>query len=127
MSNPTDKESVTALLLPCPFCGGTDLRWFGIRDGESGGCNSRECGAQVIAFHPNARAKIAAKWNARALSPAQGDGMREALVEIASWLRNGDYDTRGGLIEMDRLASIAEAALASHPDRQPGMTDEAKK
>lgn len=33
----------------------------------------------------------------------------KALEQAATWLRGGDYDTRGGLIEMDRLASVCEA------------------
>ena len=44
---------------------------------------------------------------------AAAPALYEALEAIAPWLRNGDYDTRGGLIEMDRLASVAEAALAT--------------
>jgi hypothetical protein len=44
---------------------------------------------------------------------AAAPALYEALEAIASWLRNGDYDTRGGLIEMDRLASVAESALAT--------------
>lgn len=38
-----------------------------------------------------------------------------ALKQAATWLRNGDYDNRGGLIEMDRLAGVCEAALAATP------------
>lgn len=37
---------------------------------------------------------------------------REALEQAAVWLRGGDYDTRGGMIEMSRLASVCETALA---------------
>lgn len=43
----------------------------------------------------------------------QRDALVAALEQIAPWLRGGDYDTRGGLIEMDRLAGVAEAALKS--------------
>jgi len=37
--------------------------------------------------------------------------LQPRIKEIAVWLRNGDYDTRGGMIEMDRLASVAEQLL----------------
>lgn len=46
------------------------------------------------------------------LRTLQRDRLRAALAEIETWLANGDYDTRGGLIEMDRLASVARAAIA---------------
>jgi hypothetical protein len=48
--------------------------------------------------------------NARLLVAAPK--MLDALQKIAVWLRGGDYDTRGGLIEMARLASVAEDVIA---------------
>jgi hypothetical protein len=59
---------------------------------------------------PNHCADIAL---ANAALIAAAPALYEALEAIAPWLRNGDYDTRGGLIEMDRLASVAESALAT--------------
>ena len=43
---------------------------------------------------------------------AENAKLREALKQAAVWLRNGDYDTRGGLIEMSRLAGVCESALS---------------
>jgi len=53
-----------------------------------------------------------------ALSPAQGDGMRDALVSaFAIYLaRMKMEDGQCGAID---LAGVAMRALASHPDRQP--------
>ena len=52
-------------LLPCPFCGGEQVRDSWIRDGRQLGC--RLCGASVHAFEPNASSKCVEKWNARAI------------------------------------------------------------
>lgn len=86
----------------------------------------------------NERAKVLAF--ARALSPSQGDGMRDALVwNEAAGMAHDEWDQifgAGSSKEMDmqyfRIEAMqklekafrAKAALASHPDHQPGMTDE---
>jgi hypothetical protein len=44
---------------------------------------------------------------------AENERLRGALKTAAVWLRNGDYDTRGGLIEMDRIAGVCETALSN--------------
>jgi len=56
--------------------------------------------------------------------PVSGDPLFEEVANILSvlvpaahsaaiWLRNGDYDTRGGLAEMSRLAGLLERALST--------------
>jgi hypothetical protein len=53
------------------------------------------------------------EWRANTRAIAAVPKLVKALEEGAVWLRNGDPTTRGGLIECDRLASIAEEALAA--------------
>jgi hypothetical protein len=48
--------------------------------------------------------------NARLIAAAPE--LLAVLAEVETWLTNGDYDTRGGLVEMERLASIARSAIA---------------
>lgn len=47
----------------------------------------------------------------------QRDELLAALKELAPFLRNGDVSTRGGRIELDRLASLAESAIAKTEGR----------
>ncbi|MBY3073438.1 hypothetical protein HFO71_24295 [Rhizobium laguerreae] len=42
---------------------------------------------------------------------AENERLRGALHAVSGWLQNGDYDNRNGLAEMDRIASICDAAL----------------
>jgi len=46
-----------------------------------------------------------------------------ALREAAVWLRNGDYDTRGGLSEMDRIAGVCENGIATLPARAKALME----
>jgi Lar family restriction alleviation protein len=51
-------------LLPCPFCGGEDIRSdVYIRDGREVECVL--CGATTHAYNPDANQKAMAKWNTR--------------------------------------------------------------
>ena len=43
------------------------------------------------------------------------DALIPAARAAAIWLRNGNYEARGGLCEMSRLASVLEAALSTSP------------
>lgn len=52
-------------LLPCPFCGGSDIHSSHIRDGRQITC--RDCGASIFAYQPNAEAEARMKWNRRTL------------------------------------------------------------
>jgi len=55
------------------------------------------------------------------LSPAQGDGMRDALADLVDAISHSDFRmTEDFLVQSFRCA---QAALASHPDRQPGNTE----
>lgn len=51
---------------------------------------------------------------------AERDRLRKVIREVAIWLRNGDYDTRGGLGEMDRLAGVCESALPAGAAKDGG-------
>lgn len=112
MSNPTDKASVAALI--------EELREHAIAQTKS----------LAHLTDDNVPWKTTLWWRAAdALSPAQGDGMRDALVKIADFddsIGNARLEKHGEYSGFDepRSVKIAREALASHPDRQPGMTDE---
>lgn len=50
-------------LLPCPFCGGADIRSYPIRDGRAFAC--ADCSGSVLAYEPDAYGKCLGKWNRR--------------------------------------------------------------
>lgn len=64
------------------------------------------------------------RQNLRTLSPAQGDGVRDALADLVEDLRGRERDGERWNPGIINCLERAERALASHPDRQPGMTDE---
>lgn len=74
-------------------------------------------GKQLVAL-VYGETKEAQAANARLLAAAPD--LLEVLRQAATWLRNGDYNTRGGLIEMDRLAGVCETALAKAEGRSNG-------
>jgi len=109
-SNPTDKESVAEKLFYADWPNGD---WSKYKPGHA---------AHMKYLH---LADVAVQ----ALSPAQGDGMRDAYLEAANEVERdtcigtcvcGDCNKLRAVIDSLRC----KAALASHPDPQPGMTDE---
>lgn len=67
-----------APLLPCPFCGSSNVRCSPIRDGSNVQC--RDCFSTGPAqFSPNASAKAIEAWNWRALAanPPDPDSMND--------------------------------------------------
>ncbi len=131
MSNPTDKASVAIDEIEARHNYLTDKVDAGYQFGCMNGHHA----------HEDRRRLLAEVNRLRTLSPAQGDGMRDALVrarEVIDTLYmvgnfdNGVTDSTGMIDEGSAKAAglIAhtfeqiDAALASHPDRQPGMTGE---
>lgn len=100
-------EKNTAALLPCPFCGGTDIdpaEWSG-NDGKSGpGCGT--CGAL---------ADSAELWNRRAAPNIEYD--REKLRTLVEWFRAGKLP-EDILWNVQVTADVLRNALASHPAPQ---------
>ena len=74
-------------LLPCPFCGGTDLYWPHGTDPaviECGGKNG--CGARSGVQDEQTEAHAAAAWNRRSPSPRDQacSAMLAALIEVVA-------------------------------------------
>lgn len=75
-----DKDS--AVLLPCPFCGGVQIEAFHHIDRGWGAswhveCVAEECGNSTC--HHDTEATAIAAWNKR--QPTQSDALREAVIE----------------------------------------------
>ncbi len=115
MTNPTDKESVAALVIAA-------------RNYASMGDGVPKQAIRYIALLCEAAE--------RALSPAQGDEMRDARVTDAMVTRAcvalAEFKTNLVGMEGQRKATtetivrvVLKTALASHPFPQPGMTDAA--
>jgi hypothetical protein len=147
-SNPTDKESVAALALAkwahrlaAEVHGWNVSSWntlseearqFWIKRAKESGYvddvqtqnDEEDCGVcKGFRSHGHKVGCLAAH------DPAQGDGMRDALVKardhiaaVENW-REGNGN-RGTLPRGGNLLTELSAALASHPVPQPGMTDE---
>lgn len=163
MSNPTDKASAAALPDPACYETGWEARFIdgAWRIGMKGNLDTKHDAVITVNQHTSdgEEAKRIAKWVSdqynRALSPAQGDGMREdddhchgpddtwcnvcglgipknpdgmrdALVVVKGYLEDHIFWRCIPNISKptETLGMMIDAALASHPDRQPGMTDE---
>ncbi len=102
MTHPTDKESVAALV------------------------NELKSRADTFDVYDPWNTAALLRRAADALSSAQGDGMRDALVKVRQYLKCEPL--WNAISDMDRpthtLGMIIDAALASHPVPQPDMTDE---
>ena len=75
-----DKDS--AVLLPCPFCGGVEIKAFHHVDRGWGGtchvqCVAEECGNST--YHHDTEAAAIAVWNTR--QPTQSDALRDQLLQ----------------------------------------------
>lgn len=93
-------------LLPCPFCGGTDLEAL---------ANVIDCACGASGPHEDYRSELyadpahaIAAWNTRA-TPAATDPKAKALVEAAEDYLDADPDTVKGNEALGRL----HAALAA--------------
>lgn len=56
-------------LLPCPFCGATDISASNVGEDEDNwfvGCMNRGCAVNPCVFHPDSEAEAIAAWNRRA-------------------------------------------------------------
>lgn len=81
-----DITSKAGELLPCPFCGGTDLN---DRGDNAIWCKNIKCDAFIDIGHsigPSARRDVAERWNRRALSRTEAGGepvaWRKAMREL---------------------------------------------
>ena len=73
-------------LLPCPFCGATDM-WTGFMGGDDGGYGYVECRKSCAQAHEDDEDAARKAWNTRATRhPVKGDSV-ELVERVAAWLR----------------------------------------
>lgn len=96
-------------LLPCPFCGSSNIRDNQyIRDGRAVCCSN--CGVSVCAFNPAANSIAIAKWNTRADLQKE---MLEILEELEVALTaGGDINKRSMPIGGKTYISQIKAVIA---------------
>lgn len=82
--------AVTIALLPCPFCGGTDIRPNYIRDGYAVRCWG--CAGEISAFNPNALSHAQTKWNKRPVDTAEVEKLRVQLAGCGVAAEGGTTD-----------------------------------
>lgn len=111
MTNPTDKASVAALL-PCPFCGECLVeksdhhgKWW---------AHHNEPGPCIDSVTQLFDADDFTAWNTRALSPAQGDGMRDGRPDI--FAVNVGNDGRVRIIDLIYTAFMRAKEKTGNPD-----------
>lgn len=124
MTSAKDSQELGGLL-PCPFCGGTNLvsekAIYGY--GHSIGCD--DCSASLWSdAEPPLNSKVQAReaWNRRspfapssgaALAPVQQAELMERCVEIAREHLEIDGDNEGEFIRSDSIEAAVEAILAA--------------
>jgi hypothetical protein len=92
-------------LLPCPFCGSTDLATHG---DNAIFCTKVGCEAGIDMGHtvgPEARQDVARRWNTR-VAADRIEALEAALREIANWPPSTEY-----------ARNLARAALAPEQDK----------
>ena len=97
-----DKDS--AVLLPCPFCGGVQIEAFHHIDRGWGAswhveCVAEECGNSTC--HHDTEAAAIAAWNKR--QPTQSDALLDAEGVKLYWYRQGKDDG----VEHERAKIVA--------------------
>lgn len=104
-------------LLPCPFCGGQDIRDQPMLGGRAVVC--RGCGASVFGYEPDASLKAAEKWNTRlSAQPAEAEAVEVVARAILQETLRKLY---AGCLEVDG------AEMQAHIDEQwAGNTEEAR-
>lgn len=81
--------------------------------------------AHIASFDPPTVLKLIALARPKA-GGVEADGLVKRLVECVPFLRNGDVGSRGGSIELNRIASLIEALAAAPEPLRVGREDVAK-
>ena len=94
----------SAVLLPCPFCGGVQIEAFHHIDRGWGAswhveCAAEECGNSTC--HHDTEANAIAAWNTR--QPTQNDALLDAEGAKLYWYRQGKDDG----VEQERAKIVA--------------------
>lgn len=125
-----DKDS--AMLLPCPFCGGVQIEAFHHIDRGWGAswhveCVAEECGNSTC--HHDTEATAIAAWNKR--QPTQSDALREENERLLEALRDaagmiGGPDDFTGLRDSDTVEHIITVPIGAVKKFRAALQEQSK-